>query len=569
MNKKSFLILLFLGLLPLSLFAKKKTETASKDSIDSHYENISKNLDLFNLLFKELDLYYVDTINAEEVIKNGIDAMLKELDPYTTYIPEEDEEDFKFMITGEYAGVGATIGKVKDTISFMEVYYGTPSYKNGIKAGDQIIEIEGKKTEDITVNDVSETLRGEQGTQVKVTVKNPITGKIKKHAITREKISLPTIEYADTLENGIGYIRFSSFTEKSAALFKKAFLHLKEDKKINSLIIDLRNNPGGLLDQATEIVNMFIENQSTIVYTKGKVKQLDEVYKATRHPIDTRIPIVVLVNKNSASASEIFSGAMQDLDRAVIIGERTFGKGLVQSTRTLPFGGNLKVTISKYYIPSGRCVQAINYSEKDEEGNASRIADSLTSEFKTKNGRIVRDGGGITPDITVKKKNISTIAYYLYTENIIFNYAVQYVAKHPKMETPKSFVFKEYDDFIAYAKKQKFSYKLKTEEVLNSLKEIAEKEGYLEHSQSEFDALEKKLSHNLDQDLQLFKEEISKLISVEIMKQVYWQEGAIIESLKYDEDKDEAIKILKDKEKYDTILRPTAKDADKVENKEK
>lgn len=560
-----FTSFVFFSLFPLSIFAEKGVKNDSeKENRDSHYEKISKNLDLFNILYKELDLYYVDTIDSEKAIKSGIDAMLKALDPYTIYIPEEEEEDFKFMITGEYAGVGASIGKVNDTTCFIEVYEGTPSFKNGIKAGDQIIEIDGKKTENLSVNEISENLRGEQGSQVIVTVQNPITKKTKKHSITREKIVLPTIEYADTLENGIGYIRFSSFTEKSASLFKKAFLDLRDNKKITSLIIDLRNNPGGLLDQATEIVNLFIDNQSTIVYTKSKVKQLDETYKATKQPIDTRIPIVVLVNKNSASASEIFSGALQDLDRAVIIGERTFGKGLVQSTRTLPFGGNLKITISKYYIPSGRCVQSINYSQKDEEGNAIRIPDSLTTEFKTKNGRIVRDGGGITPDISVEKKNISTIGYYLFTENIIFDYVVQYVAKHPKLEAPQNFVFKDYDDFVAFAKKQNFSYKLKTEEVLNGLKEIAKNEGYLEHSQAEFDALEKKLSHNLDQDLQLFKEEISRLISVEIMKQTYYQKGVIIESLKNDEDKDEAIKLLKDKERYAKILQPS-----KDEKKEK
>ncbi len=564
MNKKFLSIVAFICLLPISSHAG-----VVNDSTDNHLEDVSKNLDLFNLLFKELDAYYVDTFDTKKVIKSGIDAMVNELDPYTRYIPEEDEEDFNFMITGEYAGVGASIGKVGDYICFTEIYEGTPSHKNGIKAGDRIIEIAGKNASKLTINEVSENLRGEENTDVKLVLQNPNTGKQRKVTIKREKITLPTIEYCDTLENGIGYIRFSSFTEKSADLFKKAFLDLKENKKIESLIIDLRNNPGGLLDQATEIVNYFIDNQTAIVYTKSKVKALDETYKATKNPIDNKIPIVVLVNNNSASASEIFSGAMQDLDRAVIVGERTYGKGLVQSTRPLPFGGNLKVTISKYYIPSGRCVQAINYAERNEDGSVKRIPDSLTTEFKTKNGRIVRDGGGILPDVKMERKDLSTISYYLYKENIIFNYVVDYLANHSKIDNPKDFKYTEYDQFKAYAEKQKFSYKLRMEEYISSLKDIAKEEGYLDYAKDEFEALEKKLSHNLNQDLSLFEDEIRKLISIEIMKQLYYQKGYITESLKYDKAKEEAIKILKDKERYSSILQPKAKEEVKDDKNDK
>ncbi|MBR5972322.1 MAG: S41 family peptidase [Paludibacteraceae bacterium] len=555
MNKKFLSIIALICILPISSHAG-----SVNDSTDNRLEEISRNLDLFNLLFKELDSYYVDTIDSKKVLRTGIDAMVSKLDPYTIYIPEEEEEDFNFMITGEYAGVGASIGKVGDYICFTEIYEGSPAYKNGIKAGDRIIEIAGKNASKMSVSDISEHLRGEKSTNFKIVLQNPITGKQRKLTITREKITLPTIEYCDTLEKGIGYIRFSSFTEKSAELFKNAFLDLKENKKIESLIIDLRNNPGGLLDQVTEIVNYFIENQSVIVYTKSKVKALDETYKATKNPIDNKIPIVVLVNNNSASASEVFSGAMQDLDRAVIVGERTYGKGLVQTSRPLPFGGNLKVTISKYYIPSGRCVQAINYAERNEDGSVKRIPDSLTTEFKTKNGRIVRDGGGILPDVKMERKELSTISYYLYKENIIFNYAVNYIATHSKIDNPKEFQYTEYEQFKEYAKKQKFSYKLKMEEYISALKDIAKDEGYLEHSQNEFDALEKKLSHNLDQDLNLFEKEIRKLISLEIMKQLYNQKGYITESLKYDKMKEEAIKILKDKERYNSILQPKAEE---------
>ena len=540
------------AMLPLSLMASENS------TLDNRNEQISKQLDLFNIIYKNLELYYVDTIPTEKAVKAGIDGMLASLDPYTTYFPEEDEEEFKFFLSGEYAGVGAAINKVDSVVTFVEIYEGSPSQKAGLKAGDQIIEIDGKKTEKMSTTDVSSKLRGEENTTVKLLVRNPVTKKDKKVTITREKITLPTIEYSDTLGNGIGYIRFSSFTENSAELFKGAFMELKK-QGISSLVVDLRNNPGGLLDQAASIINNFIPNQSTIVYTDGKLKQLNMVYKATLQPIDTEIPIVVLVNRNSASASEIFSGCLQDLDRAVIVGERTYGKGLVQSTQELPFGGSLKMTTSKYYIPSGRCVQAINYAERDEEGYVKRIPDSLTKEFKTANGRIVRDGCGVSPDVNVESSKYSTIAYYLYSKNIIFNYAVQYVAKHPKIAQPKDFVYNDYEEFKAYAKKQDFTYKLKTEEAIATLKEIAKEEGYLEHSQSEFDALEKKLSHNLDQDLEIFEKEIKSLISCEIIKQVYYQKGGICESLKNDKVKEEAIAILLDKKRYNEILQPQKK----------
>lgn len=542
--------------------AKEKSKSNTKE--DDHYERISKNLDLFNYLYKEMDLFYVDTINPDEAVKNGIDAMLSELDPYTVYIPKEDEEDFKFMLTGEYAGVGASIGKINGETSFIEIYEGTPAFKNGIKAGDRLLEVDGKKTDKLTVNEVSDNLRGPDKTEVNVLIKDPITERKKKVTIQREKITLPTIEYADTIGNGIGYIRFSSFTEKSASAFKKAFTDLKGKKKISSLVVDLRNNPGGLLDQAVEIINYFIPNLSTIVYTKSKMKQLDETYKATKKPIDEEIPMVILVNRSSASAAEIFAGVMQDLDRAVIIGERTYGKGLVQSTREMPYGGKLKITIAKYYIPSGRCIQAINYAERDKEGNISRIPDSLTSEYKTKNGRIVRDGCGIMADIEIKPEYISTIGQHLLSDNIIFNYVTRYVHNHPEIAKTTDFKYNDYNDFKDFVKKQDFSYKLKTETILKSLRETAKEEGYLEISATELDSLERKLTHNLDQDLALFENEITEFICVEIMRQTRYQKGGIAESLKYDNYCNEAKKLLKDKERYDSLLQPQKEKSKKI-----
>ncbi|MBE6330427.1 MAG: S41 family peptidase [Bacteroidales bacterium] len=545
---KKILILIFFATFSVIAIANSKND-------DRNIE-ISKNLDIFNSTYKELELFYVDTIKPESTIKYGIDAMLGQLDPYTTYIPESELEKLKFMTTGEYAGIGCVIGKNDEGIYITDVYEGMPAYKNGLKVGDIITKIDGKQTSEMTTTEASEKMKGEAKTMVTFTIKNPISQKEKKVEVQREKIVIPAIQYYDTLSNGVGYININSFTEKSGDKFKEAFLDLKDNYKIKSLVIDLRNNPGGILDEAVEIVNLFVDKKSTVVYTKGKNPDLDEVYKARKEPIDTNIPLFVWVNRNSASASEILAGALQDLDRAVIVGERTFGKGLVQTTRELPYGGSLKVTVAKYYIPSGRCIQSIDYSNRSEEGYVTRIPDSLTSEFKTKNGRIVRDGGGINPDVQIEIKNHATVSYYLYHKNLIFNFVTQYMAKHANIGPAKSFQLsdKDYAEFVEYVKGQNFTYELKTEEGVKALKELIQSEGYLDYAKEEFEALEKKLTHNIDNDLKMFEKEIRNLISIEIVKREHYQKGEFIESLKRDDYREKTEELLSDEKKWKGIL---------------
>jgi len=554
-KRDSFFFRILLTTILFSLIANIPVFAAKKEKNSREFE-ISKNLDIFNSVYKELDMFYVDTVAPEKVITSGIEAMLGGLDPYTNYIPESEMEAFKFMTTGEYAGIGALIGPKDGRTAITEIYEGMPAHKNGLKVGDIFVEIDGIKVDKKSNTDVSEMLRGEAKTVVKVSVerlgeKKPVTKEI-----TREKIVIDPVTYSGVLNGNIGYINLSSFTDKSADIFKEAFLDLKNNKKIESLIIDLRNNLGGIMAEAVKITNLFVDKKSTIVYTKGKVKQWDETYKATVEPIDRKIPIVVLVNRNSASAAEIVAGALQDLDRAVIVGERTFGKGLVQTTRDLPYGGSLKVTIAKYHIPSGRCIQAIDYTRRSKEGFLQRIPDSLTTEFKTSKGRIVRDGCGIYPDLFIEPEKNATISYYLYSKDLIFDYVNIYQSTRTTIPPLKDFKFTEYDEFKEFVKGKNFTYKLKTEEYLNSLIDIAKEEGYYDISENEFKALKDKLLHDLDKDLELFKDEIVELISIEIAKRYYYQKGEIIEMLKKDKTSRETISLLKDKERYDALLSP-------------
>jgi carboxyl-terminal processing protease len=556
MKKKPSSFLQHLLLLLLALFFSATTFpgfAAKKEKTSREFE-ISKNLDIFNALYKELDLFYVDTIQPEKVIRAGIDAMLSSLDPYTTYIPESEMEDLKFLTTGEYAGIGAMIGQREGRTVITEIYEGMPAYKNGLKAGDIFVEIDGVKIDKKTSAEVSEMLKGQPKTMVRVTVerlgeKKPIT-----REITREKIVINPVAYSGVLDENVGYINLSSFTDKSADLFKDAFLDLRNNKKVESLIIDLRSNPGGILSEAVKITNLFVDKKSTIVYTKGKVKQGDETYVATREPIDKKIPIVILVNRNSASAAEILAGALQDLDRAVIAGERTFGKGLVQTTRELPYGGGLKATIAKYYIPSGRCIQAIDYARRSKDGFLQRIPDSLTNEFRTSKGRIVRDGGGIYPDFFIEPEKNATISYYLYSKDLIFDYVNIYQSTRPTIPPLKEFKFTDYEEFKEFVKSRNFTYNLRTEELLNNLIEVAKEEGYYNIAENKFSALKEQLAHDLDKDLELFRDEIVELISIEIARRYYFQKGEIIEMLKRDRTSQEAITLLKDTERYKALL---------------
>ena len=534
-----------------------------KSGDDRNFQ-IAKNLDIFNSIVKELDMFYVDTIDPNKTIREGIDNMLYSLDPYTVYYPENDQDELEMMVKGSYGGIGSLIRynpKSKYTV-IAEPYEGMPAAESGLKAGDLLLEIDGK---DLKGNsDVSTLLRGQVGTSFKLKVQRPGVKEPLEFNIVRRSIQMPTIPYYGVMDGQVGYINLSSFSGNPSKDFKKAFLDLKK-QGITSLVIDLRNNGGGLLDQAVEIVNMFVPRGKTIVTTKGKIKQASNTYKTLREPLDTDIPIAVLVNSGTASSSEILSGSLQDLDRAVIVGNRTYGKGLVQVPRSLPYGGNLKITTSKYYIPSGRCVQAIDYAHRNEDGSVARIPDSLTTVFHTAAGREVRDGGRVSPDIEVKQERLPNILFYLVRDNLIFDYATDYCLKHPAIASAKEFELTDadYEEFKNKVKGADFKYDQQSEKILNTLKEAAEFEGYMKDASDEFKALENKLKHNLDRDLDYFSKDIKKMIAEEIIKRYYYQEGAIIQQLKDDKDLDEAVKVLTNPERYQQILSVTAVTAKK------
>lgn len=526
---------------------------------DDRNFQIAKNLDIFNAIVKELDMFYVDTIDPNKTIREGIDNMLYSLDPYTNYFPEEDQSELEQMIKGTYGGIGSTItyDPKRKRSMVAEPFEGMPAAEFGLKVGDILLKIDGADLAGKNNQEVSEMLRGQIGTSFTLEVERPGVKKPMEFTIVRRSILLPPIPYAGIIdkEKKIGYINLSTFSGSPSKEFKKMFLDLKK-QGITSLVIDIRNNGGGLLDEAVEIVNFFVPRGKTIVTTKGKTKQASSTYKTLREPLDTEIPIAVLVNNGTASSSEILSGSLQDLDRAIIVGTRTFGKGLVQVPRPLPYGGNLKVTTSKYYIPSGRCVQAIDYKSRNEDGSIGRIPDSLTTVFHTAAGREVRDGGGVTPDIDVKEVKLPNILYYLLRDNLAFDYATAYCLKHPAIPAPEEFKLTDadYNDFKALVKKGDFKYDQQSEKILKALKEAAEFEGYMTEASDEFQALEKKLTHNLDRDLDYFSKDIKKMISLEIIKRYYYQRGSIIQQLKDDDDLQAALQILNDPVKYKEML---------------
>lgn len=524
---------------------------------DSRSFEVAKNLDIFNSIVKELDMFYVDTINPDKTVREGIDAMLYSLDPYTQYFPEEDQSELEQMLKGSYGGIGAVImynAKLKRSV-IGEPYEHMPAAEVGLKAGDILLDVDGKDLLGKDNQQVSDMLRGQVGTGFKLKVERPGVKKPLEFDIVRKSIQLPYVPYYGVLDSHIGYINLSSFSGNPSKEFKQDFLDLKK-KGITSLVIDLRNNPGGLLDEAVEVANLFLPRGKTIVTTKGKIKQASNVYKTLREPLDLNIPIAVLVNSGTASASEILAGSLQDLDRAVIVGTRTFGKGLVQVPRSLPYGGTMKVTTAKYYIPSGRCVQAIDYKHRNPDGSVGRIPDSLTTVFHTAVGREVRDGGGVAPDVAVKQEKLPNILYYLVNDNLIFDYATQYCLKHSHIASAENFELTDadYNDFKALVKKSDFKYDQQSEKILKSLKEAAEFEGYMKETSGEFKALEQKLKHNLDRDLDYFSKDIKSMIALEIVKRYYYQRGGVIEQLKDDNDLKAAIKILNDPERYKKML---------------
>ena len=517
---------------------------------------IAKNLDIYYTLFRELNLFYVDDVDPNTMVKTSIDKMLESLDPYTNYIPEDDVEDFRFMTTGEYAGIGALISKQKGKIVISEPYEGFPAQKSGLKAGDILLEVSGKSTENLSTSDVSNLLKGPASKPVVVKIQRYGQKKPMEIEIIREKIQIDPVPYYGMLDGETGYIRLSNFTVDCTERVKMALIELKEKYGAKALVLDLRSNPGGLLMEAVRISNLFIPKGQEIVSTKGKVKQWDKVYTATESPVDTVMPIAVLVNRGSASASEIVAGAIQDLDRGMIIGTRTFGKGLVQTTRDLSYNAKLKITTAKYYIPSGRCIQALDYSHRNEDGSVGIIPDSLISKFTTKKGRIVFDGGGVAPDVTVDNETLSNVTLNLVSQSVIFDFATYFNSKTEKIASPEEFTITPeiYSDFTQFVKNQEFKYESKTEEELDQLLSVAKKEKYYDVSKAEFDKLKNLLGHNLDQDLDHFKSEISSLLADEIISRYYYQKGAIKSALRDDSDVKEALDILHKPDGYAAIF---------------
>lgn len=536
-----------------------------KSGDDRNFQ-IAKNLDTFNSIVKELDMFYVDTLDPNKTVREGIDYMLSSLDPYTEYYPEDDQAELQQMLNASFGGIGSLITynqKLKRSM-IAEPFEGTPAAKVGLKAGDILMEIDGKDLAGKNNQEVSQMLRGAVGTSFKLKVERPDEKggtRPLEFDIVRQTIQTPMIPYDTIFNKNVGYINLSTFSGTPSKDFKKTFLKLKKEG-ITSLVIDLRGNGGGRLEEAVEIANFFLPRGKVIVTTKGKTKQASNTYKTLREPLDLDIPITVLVNGATASASEILSGAFQDFDRAVIVGSRTFGKGLVQTTRPLPYGGVMKLTTSKYYIPSGRCVQAIDYKHRNEDGSVGTIPDSLTTVFHTAAGREVRDGGGVMPDIEVKQEKLPNILFYLVRDNLIFDYATQYCLKHPSIPSPQEFKVTDadYNDFKAMVKKADFKYDQQSEKIMKTLKEAAKFEGYLDEASEEIKALEKKLTHNLGRDLDYFSKDIRSMIADEIIKRYYYTRGGIIQQLKDDDGLQAALKILADPVKYkETLSAPVKK----------
>lgn len=531
---------------------------------------VAKNMDVFTSIYKNLDMMYVDTLDADEVIGNGINAMLRSLDPYTEYYPESEVKELKNMLTGKYAGIGSVVRynyQLGYTV-ISEPYEGMPAQEAGLKKGDIILSINDSTMKGKEVSYVSDRLRGEPGTSFILKVKRPSTGKVMKVKLTRRTIQMPFIPYYGLLDGGIGYINFNSFTDQCAKDVRRAFIDLKK-QGAKKLVFDLRNNGGGSVSEAVSIVNMFLPKDKVVLTMKGKLQRANNEYKTTVEPIDTLMPIVVLVSGNTASAAEILSGSLQDYDRAIILGTRTYGKGLVQATMDLPYNGQMKLTTSKYYIPSGRCVQALNYKHA-KGGYVEHVPDSLTKAFYTAGGREVRDGGGVKPDVEVKPDSLPNIAYYLAgardSNELMLNYEVDYIAKHPTIAPAKDFALTDadYEEFKARVLKADFKYDRETEKYLKDLMKLARFEGYYDDAKPEFDALAKKLSHNVAKDLDYNKQYIKRLLENDIVAAYYYQGGAIRNSLRYDKQVKEAVRLLNTPEEYKKLLSPSEKEGEKV-----
>ncbi len=520
---------------------------------------MAKNLDIFNSLYRDLDMLYVDTIDAGETVQYGIKAMLYSLDPYTVYYPEEDVKSLRQMITGKYAGIGSLIREnLKEGCCIIDQpYRGMPAQEAGLRKGDRILSIDDSTMTGKPTDFVSSHLRGDAGSTFKLKIFRPSENREMEMNITRRSIQLPAIPYYGMLCDSIGYINLEQFTEDCSKEMRQAFLELKT-KGMRRLVFDLRDNGGGSVSEAVSILNMFLPNDITVLTMRGKTQRSNSEYKTTTEPVDTVMPVVVMVNDNTASASEITAGVMQDLDRAVVLGEQTYGKGLVQTTIDMPYNGQLKLTTSKYYIPSGRCIQAIDYS-KHGTASAEHVPDSLAGVFHTKNGREVREGGGIKPDIEIKGDTLTNIAYYLVnardSSEVVLTYVCDYIQAHPSIAPPSEFELtdEDYEDLSERVKASGFKYDRQTEKYLQQLKELAAFEGYYEDAKEEFGALEAKLTHNIDKDLEINKELIKSLVGRDIVAAYYYDEGAVEFSLRYDNQLKRALEVVSGGE-YDSVL---------------
>lgn len=539
---------------------------------DNRFE-VSKNLDIFNALVKEVEMFYVDSVDVDKTVRRGINAMLGGLDPYTVYYPEQDMDELKIMTTGEYGGIGSYIRERKEGgVYITEPFEGMPAALAGLKAGDRILAIDTVDTSNKTSSEVSELLKGVPNTKMVLKIQRPNEKKPREVELVRKQILVDQVTYYGVRGDGVGYIYLKGFTDKSAQEVKNALEDLKKNHQIKSLILDLRNNGGGLLESATQIVGMFVPKGKEVVSTKGKISQWDRTYRTSNEPIDTVMPMAVLINGNSASAAEIVSGALQDMDRAVLVGQRSFGKGLVQSTRELPYEGRLKVTMSKYYIPSGRCIQQMDYSHRNADGSVAAIPDSLTSVFYTSKGRPVRDGGGVRPEFEIEDEEMPTMMYYLATDFILLDFVTDWAQKHKTIPSVDKFTVSDadFEAFKNYAKEKNFTYDRQSEKVLKNLKEVAKFEGYMDSDSTIFNDLEARLTPNLDRDFDLYKEKIKKLMTSEIVKRYYFQKGELLESLKEDDVLDKALDVLGNQELYNkTLSTPEGGEAKPAEEQSK
>ena len=524
-----------------------------KAQTDNRFE-MSKNLDIFNSLLKEVEMFYVDSVDVEKTVRRGIDAMLRGLDPYTEFYPEQNTEDLDLLTTGEYGGIGSLIRQRNNDgyVMIAEPTEGMPADLAGLKAGDVILKVDTIDVTKATSARVSELLKGVPNTKMVLTIQRPGEKKTRKVEITRKQITTPQVTYYGVRNDSIGYIYLNAFTIKSAQEVKEAFLDLKKNHDIKSLVLDLRGNGGGVLEGAVQIVSFFVPKGREVLSTRGKMKQWDRTYRTTTEPLDTVMPLAILINEGTASAAEIVSGSLQDMDRAVLVGQRSFGKGLVQSSRDLPYNSKLKITMSKYYIPSGRCIQQIDYSHRKEDGSVAAIPDSLTSVFYTANNRPVRDGGGVRPEFEVEEQKIPTMLYYLASDTVLFDYVTEWAQQHETIATIEDFAVsdEDFESFKEYAKSKNFTYDRQSEKILKNLKEVAEFEGYLAEDSTAFKELELKLTPDLERDFDRFKDEVKRVMAAEIVKRYYYQRGELQESLKDDPTLEKALAVLGDHSLY-------------------